>query len=43
MVGFMKGKSEIHIVRTYSGKKKNFVGEHSWARGYYVSTAGKDD
>ena len=43
VVGFIKGKSAIHIARTYGGRKKNFVGEHFWARGYYVSTAGKDE
>ncbi|MFT5729749.1 MAG: putative transposase, partial [Desulforhopalus sp.] len=25
------------------GRKKNFVGQHFWARGYYVSTVGKDE
>jgi REP element-mobilizing transposase RayT len=29
--------------RTYGGRKKNVVGEHFWARGCYVSTAGKDE
>ena len=43
VVGFIKGKSAIHIARTYGGRKKNFVGEHFWARGYYVSAAGKDE
>ena len=43
VVGFIKGKSAIHIARTYGGSKKNFVGKHFWARGYYVSTAGKDE
>ena len=43
VVGFIKGKSAIHIARTYGGRKKNFVGEHFWARGDYVSTAGKDE
>ena len=43
VVGFIKGKSAIHIARTYGGRKKNFVGEHFWARGYYVCTAGKDE
>jgi len=33
VIGFMKGKSAIHIARTYGGRKKNFVGEHFWARG----------
>lgn len=43
VVGYIKGKSAIHIARTYGGRKRNFVGEHFWARGYYVSTAGKDE
>jgi REP-associated tyrosine transposase len=43
VIGFIKGKSSIHIARTYGGRKKNFVGEDFWARGYYVSTAGKDE
>ena len=43
VVGFMKGKSAIHIARTYGGQRKNFVGQSFWARGYYVSTAGRDE
>lgn len=43
VVGFMKGKSAIHIARTYSGCRKNFTGQSFWARGYYVSTAGRDE
>jgi putative transposase len=43
VVGYLKGKSAIHIARTFAGKKKNFVGEHFWARGYYVSTVGRDE
>ena len=43
VVGFIKGKSAIHIARNFQGRKKNFVGEHFWARGYYVATAGKDE
>ena len=38
VVGFIKGKSAIHIARQYSGHKKNFTGQHFWARGYHVST-----
>jgi len=34
VVGFIKGKSAIHIARTYSGRRRNFVGQHFWARGY---------
>ena len=43
VVGFLKGKSAIHIARTYAGRKRNFVGQHFWARGYFVSTVGRDE
>ncbi|NKB61861.1 MAG: IS200/IS605 family transposase [Gammaproteobacteria bacterium] len=43
VVGFIKGKSAIHIARTYSGRSKNYVGQHFWARGYFVSTVGRDE
>lgn len=40
VVGFMKGKSAIAAARMFSGKQRNFTGEHFWARGYWVSTVG---
>jgi putative transposase len=43
VIGYMKGKSAIHIARTFAGRKKNFVGQHFWARGYFVSTVGRDE
>jgi putative transposase len=43
VVGFIKGKSAIQIARNFQGRKRNFVGQNFWARGYYVSTAGKDE
>ena len=43
VVGFVKGKSAIQIARTYGGWRKNFTGQSFWARGYYVSTVGKDE
>jgi len=43
VVGYVKGKSAIHIARTYLRKGRNFMGEHFWARGYYVSTIGRDE
>ena len=43
VIGYIKGKSAIHIARAYAGKKRNFVGEQFWARGYFVSTVGKDE
>ena len=43
VVGFIKGKSAIHIARTYMGVRRNFVGQNFWARGYFVSTVGRDE
>jgi putative transposase len=43
VVGYMKGKSAIHLARTFMGKRRNFVGEKFWARGYFVSTVGRDE
>ena len=43
VVGFIKGKSAIHIARTFMDRKRNFVGQHFWARGYFVSTVGRDE
>lgn len=43
VVGYLKGKSAIYIARTYGGRLRNFVGEHFWARGYFVSTVGHDE
>ncbi len=43
VVGYMKGKSAIHIARVYGGKKRNYVGQNFWARGYWVSTVGRDE
>jgi len=43
VVGYIKGKSAIHIARTFGGRTRNFVGESFWARGYFVSTVGRDE
>ena len=43
VVGYIKGKSAIHVARVYGGRKRNFVGQHLWARGYFVSTVGRDE
>ena len=43
VVGYIKGKSAIHLARVYGERKKNFVGQHFWARGYFVSTVGRDE
>lgn len=43
VVGYIKGKSAIHLARVYGERKRNFVGQHFWARGYFVSTIGRDE
>jgi len=40
VVGFIKGKSAIHMARVYGERKRNFVGQHFWARGFFVNTVG---
>jgi putative transposase len=43
VVGFIQGKSAIHIARAFHGRKKDFTGQSFWARGYFVSTVGRDE
>ena len=43
VVGYIKGKSAIHIARNYYGRNSNYVGYRFWARGYFVSTVGRNE
>ena len=43
VMGFLKGKTAIHIARVYAGRRRSFVGQQFWARGYWVSTVGRDE
>ncbi len=43
VIGYIKGKSAIHIARVYGERRRDFVGQHFWARGYFVSTVGRDE
>lgn len=43
VVGHIKGKSAIHIARTFEKRTRNFTGENFWARGYFASTVGRDE
>ena len=43
VVGFIKGKSAIFLARTYGDRKQNYAGQSFWARGYFVSTIGRDE
>ena len=43
VVGLIKGRSAIHIARSYLGRRRNYRGQHFWAGGYFVSTVGRDE
>jgi putative transposase len=43
VIGLIKGKSAIHLARVYGENRRNFVGQSLWARGYFVSTVGRDE
>lgn len=43
VVGYIKSKSAIRLARVYGERKRNFVGQHFWARGYFVSRASRDE
>jgi putative transposase len=43
VMGYIKGKTAIHIARVYAGRRRSFVGQQFWARGYFVSTVGADE
>ena len=43
VIGYIKGKSAIDLARVYGERTRNFVGQHFGARGYFVSTVGRDE
>ena len=43
VIGFLKGKSSIWIAQNVERKARNFLGHKFWARGYFVSTVGRDE
>jgi putative transposase len=43
VIGVIKGKSAIHTARNYLGHRKNFTGQQFLAKGYHVSTVGRDE
>ena len=43
VMGYLKGKSAIQVARQFGGVRKNYVGQSFWARGYFVSTVGRDE
>jgi putative transposase len=43
VIGYLKGKSSIWVVQNVERKLPNFLGHKFWARGYFVSTVGRDE
>ena len=43
VVGYIKVKSAIHVARVYGERRRNLVGQHFWARAYFVSPVGRDE
>jgi len=43
VIGHIMGDSATHVARVYGETRRNFVGQHFWAKGYFVSTVGRDE
>ena len=43
VIGYLKGKSSIWVAHNVERKARNFLGHKFWARGYFVSTVGRDE
>jgi putative transposase len=43
IIGYMKGKSSIWVAQNVERKMRNFLGHKFWARGYFVTTVGRDE
>jgi putative transposase len=43
VIGYLKGKSSIWVAQNVERKLRNFLGHKFWARGYFVSTVGRDE
>ena len=43
VIGYLKGKSSIWIAQNVELKLRNFLGHKFRARGYFVSTVGRDE
>ena len=42
VVGYIKGKSAIHVARHFMKRHRNYAGESLWARRFFVDTVGRD-
>jgi putative transposase len=42
VIGYIKGKSAIHVARHFLKRERNYAGQRLWARGFFVDTVGRD-
>jgi putative transposase len=42
VMGYIKGKSAIHVARHFLKRERNYEGQSLWARGFFVDTVGRD-
>lgn len=42
VVGYLKGKSAIHVARHFLKRERNYAGQNLWARGYFVDSVGRN-
>jgi putative transposase len=42
VVGYIKGKSAIHVARHVLKRERNYAGQRLWARGYFVDSVGRN-
>ena len=42
VVGYIKGKSAIHVARHFLKRERNNAGQVFWARGFFVDAVGRD-
>jgi putative transposase len=42
VMGYIKGKSAIHVARHFMKRERNYAGQKLWARGFFVDTVGRD-
>ena len=43
VVGYVKGKSAIHVARYFLKHGRNYAGHRLWARGFFVDTVGRNE
>ena len=42
VIGYIKGKSAIHVARHFLKRERNYAGQRLWARGFFVDTVGRN-